>query len=90
MKNTQELKEYLHERGYDDTVVFENPDYITAIVGLSEDGRLIYDFDKMVEHLVNTDGMDAEEAIEFVEFNTIQSLSSAGAMAPIVMYPMDE
>ena len=45
----------------------------------------------MVLSLMNADGMSEEEAIEFIEYNTIRALPYAssladGALAPIIMY----
>ena len=68
-------RELLVELGYEDSVVFENPDYDSAIIGVTEDDdRVVYDFDLMVKHLVDTDGMTELEAIEFIEYNTMRSL----------------
>ena len=39
-------RELLCEMGYEDSIVFENPDYDSAIVGVSDNGEIIYDFDK--------------------------------------------
>ena len=39
MKTVDEVKEYLCEHGYEGTIVFENPGYAEAFVGVSEDGR---------------------------------------------------
>lgn len=49
---SRENKELLVEMGYEDAVILENPDYDSAIVGVSESGRVIYDYDKMVEWLM--------------------------------------
>ena len=46
---SRENKELLVEMGYEDAVILEDPDYDSAIVGVSESGRVIYDYDKMVE-----------------------------------------
>ena len=80
-----QLKEWLCDREYEDTVVLESPDYLSAIVGISDDGRLIYDYEKMVEHLVATDGMEYEEACEFIDFNTIGALPYMGEKRPIIL-----
>jgi hypothetical protein len=82
----EELKEALLDEGYGDSVVLENPDYATAVIGRSEDGRLIYSYEKMVEFLMVTDGMSREDAIEFVDYNTIRALPYMGERAPIIMY----
>ena len=83
------LKEWLCAGDHEDTIVLESPDYLSAIIGITEEGRLIYSYDKMVEHLMQTDGMDAEEAMEFIDYNTIRALPYAGEMAPIVMYDVE-
>ena len=76
----------------DEIVMFENPSYSTAVIGISDDDRLIYDYGKMIEFLMDEDGMDMYEAIEFIDFNTIRAIgyqSSLGKM-PIIMYGIDE
>lgn len=66
------------------------PDYASAFVGISEDGRAIYSCALMIESLMKEDGMNSNEAVEFVEFNTISSLPSLGEKAPIIMYEIDD
>lgn len=78
-------REWLYDMGYEDRIVFENPDYDSAIIGITTDGQVVYDFDKMVEHLVLTDAMSTEEAIEFIEFNTIRALPYVEC-PPIIIY----
>jgi hypothetical protein len=84
------IREVLCDMGYEDAVVFETPSYDDAIVGVS-DGRVVYDFNKMVDCLVNDEdmAMSEEEAVEFIEYNTIRALSYI-ENAPIVMFPILE
>lgn len=89
-RTLDEIKEWLCDRDYEDTVVLENPDYLSAIVGVSDDGRLIYDYEKMAEHLMATDGMDYEEACEFIDFNTIGALPYMGEKRPIILTKVEE
>jgi hypothetical protein len=77
--------ERLSEWGYEDVVIFENPSFDNALVGVSEDNRAVYDYDKMVVWLAVTWAISREEAIEFIEYNTIRALPYTEA-APIVMY----
>lgn len=79
------LKDYLCELGHEDTVVLESPDYLSAVAGVSEDGRIIYSYPRMLEHLVLNDGMTYEEAAEFIDYNTIGSLPYMGEKAPIIL-----
>jgi hypothetical protein len=80
--------EKLMDAGYEDVVIFQNFGYDDALIGVSEDGRAVYDFDKMVEWLEVTAGMSTEEAIEWIEYNTIRALPYAGSDAPIIMYSL--
>lgn len=79
------LKDYLCELGYDDAVVLDAPDYLSAVIGVSEDGRVIYSYPRMVEHLMLNDGMSREEASEFIDFNTIGALPHMGEKRPIIL-----
>ncbi len=79
-------REILCELGYEDLVIFENPDYDTAIIGVSHDDRVVYSYEKMIEHLVVCDGMTEIDAADFISYNTIGSILYAGSDAPIVMY----
>ena len=60
-------REILNEIGLEDSVVFENPDYDSAIIGYDDNrGRIIYDYEKMVEHLMEADGIDYEELLSLL------------------------
>lgn len=74
----------------EDTIVLE-PDFLDeAIVGASSDGILIYDVDLLANAFVKHDNMTYEEAIEWIEYNTIRALPYMGEKHPIVMYKNEE
>lgn len=68
--------------------MFCNPSYEDALIGITEDGRAVYDYQKMVAWLVEHDGMNEEDAEEWIVYNTIGALPYAGGGAPIIMYPL--
>lgn len=79
-------RDALVEIGLEDSIVFENPDYDSAIVGYDENSqRIIYDYEKMVEYLMDKDEMTYEDAVEFIDYNTIQACSYMGGSAPIIL-----
>ena len=82
--------EKILDAGYEDVIILENYSYDDALVGVTEDGRAVYDFNRMVRWLVDTEGFTDEEAIEWIEYNTIRALEYAGPDAPIIMYPLAE
>lgn len=86
----EQLKELIAELGYDDVTVFEDYDYADAFIGMSDDGRAVYSYDKMVEWLMLKENWSYEEAVEWIEYNTIRALPYAGPNAPIVVYDVPE
>lgn len=46
----------------------------SAIIGVSHDDRVVYDYDEMVVGFAEENGITEEDAIDFIEFNTIRSL----------------
>ena len=42
-----------------------------------------------LKHLIRADGMDYEEAAEFIDFNTLGALPSMGENAPIVLMEIE-
>lgn len=79
-----ELRKELPE----ETVVFDNFAYDDAIIGISSDGKAVYDYEKMVEDLVINEEFTYEEAAEWIDYNTVRYLPYIGENAPIIMYPI--
>ena len=46
-ENIRSSAEVLLENGYEDVVIFQNYSYDDALIGVSEGGRAIYDYDIM-------------------------------------------
>ena len=74
-KNVEELKKFIQDYDFDEVKFCVDPDYIEAIIGLSDYGKLVYDYDKMVEHLAriyeqepNCDDPQTD-AVEWVGYN---------------------
>lgn len=85
-------RDMLYELGHEDFIVFRNPDYDSAIIGISDDNRVIYDYDKMVAHLMEVDGMEMLDAMEFIDYNTLGSSPppDMGECGPIIMYGLPD
>lgn len=83
--DNKQLKQWLCERGSDETVLFENPPYRHAVVGISQDDRLIYSERKILEYLILEEGLSVEDAYEELSYNIIRSLPYMGEKAPIIM-----
>ncbi len=65
---------------------FNNPSFDNSIIAVDYYGRLIYDYDLMVEELMKNDNISGEEAIDFISYNTLRSLDyQSDIMKPIVI-----
>jgi hypothetical protein len=72
---TEKTKTLLSDWNLDEAIVFENPSYETAIVGYDvHSNRIIYDYELMIDYLVENEQMNEDEAVEFIDYNTIRSL----------------
>lgn len=85
MNNAEKL---LLDYGYEGVKYLTNYSYDTALIGVSDDNRAIYDFDLMIEWLMLEENFDYNDAIEWIEFNTIRALPYMGEGAPIIMYAL--
>lgn len=70
-------------------IILDNSAFDNSIIGVTLDGRLIYDYDKMIEELIEDDGMTFDEAMDWIDYNTIRALPCAGSMAPIIVQRVD-
>lgn len=87
MRTQEEVKEYCIEQSVEECMLFEDYDYCTAFVGLSNDYRAIYDYDRMVEYLVEKEDFTAEDAIEWIDYNTIRALDYiSDPHKPIILF----
>lgn len=82
MSVNQKLRDILPE----DAIVFDNMSYDGSIVGVTTDGRVVYDYDMMVEELMKDEQCSYEEAADWIDYNTIRSLPYASENGPIIMF----
>ena len=68
-----------------ESLLFENPSYKSSLIGITTDGRAVYDYSSMVNELVEKENMDYEEAVEFIDYNTLGVLPSSDTKYPIVI-----
>lgn len=90
MLTLDELKDKLYEMGFEDSVVLESPDFITAVVGIDAGGRVVYDYDLMVDFLLKWDEtMSLTDAMEYIDVNVANTLSSNYRVGePILVYKL--
>lgn len=82
-------EERLLENGYVGVTFLTEYSYDDALIGVTEDGRAVYDYEKMIQWLMDTEGWSCEEAMEWIDYNTLRSLPYMGEGVPIIMYPLE-
>ena len=81
-------KEKILEAGYEDVIVFENPSYDEAFVGITYNtNQAVYDYEQMIEWLVNEENMDYNDALDFVSYNCSYL---CGEAYPLVLHRLED
>lgn len=83
-KNFRQELEFLSPNA----VLLDNPSFDNSIVGISDNGAVIYDYDSMIEEMMKDDNVDSETAMEYIDYNTLRAIpymASAGEK-PIILY----
>lgn len=83
------IRERIEEMGLENVVVFSEHIHDDAIVALSHDYRVVYDYDKLVQGLITHDHLTEEQAREWIDYNMIRSLGYV-ENGPIVIHGLGE
>lgn len=83
------LEEKLLDNGLDDTVYLTEQFYDEAAIEYSDTGCVIYDYDLLVEALMN-EGMSDIDTIKWVDYNILRATPYYGDKAPIIMHKFEE
>lgn len=81
----EDIKQVLNELGFEDSIMFDNPNFETAIAGFTSEGRIVYDHHLMVEYLIKEQGLTKEQALDYIDHECEPSLIYWGNKAPIIM-----
>ena len=85
----EELEQKLLDNGYGGVSLLKDYDYASAFIGVTDDGRAVYEYDKMVDYLMSKEDWTYEAAVEWIDYNTIMALPYMGSKAPLIMYSLE-
>lgn len=83
-------EQVLLDNGYEGVKYLVNYGYDSALVGVTTDNRAVYNYEKMVEWLMEEEGFSYEDAVEWIDYNTMRALGYMGSDAPIIIYPLED
>ena len=85
VKEKNSVQRLLEDYGITSVPVLENPDYGTAFLGLSNDSRAVYDYDYMVEYLIDTQGKLPVDAADTINALFRELENENDAKQPIIL-----
>ena len=80
----EELKAYL-EAEYGGYSLFEPEYYDEGIVGITDNGNVVYSYEKLAEALMKHDEMTYEDAVDWLDYNTVRSVPYMGEYKPVIL-----
>lgn len=83
--DAEEMRKMLVANGFENAVLLDNPDLTRAIIGITEDERLVYSYSIMIDLLFESGNFTLDEAIEFVNVETMQAIDCIKTNKPIVI-----
>jgi hypothetical protein len=84
----ERIEELLLDNGLEGTSYFTGYDYDTAILGYTDEGRLVYSYEKMIEWLTENEEMTQEDAQEWIDYNVLRTIPYMGEKSPVVVYAL--
>ena len=79
----QKLQDNLMDN--EEVIIIDDDAFNESLIGVSEDMREIYDYEKMAEEFAAYHGCDIVDARDYIDFNIINGLSNYGSKHPIIM-----
>ena len=81
-------EERILESGFEDVTYLTNFDYGEALIGITNTNQAVYDYEKMVEWLMEHEEFTEEEARDWIGYNTERALPYLGENPPLILYPL--
>ena len=72
----------------DESILLQNYSYDSAIIGATKEGSVLYDYDLMIQWLQETEGFSCDDAVEWIEYNTLRAIPyfQSKGIIPTIVY----
>lgn len=78
--------EKLLDAGCEGTPYFIGFSYDSALIGTTDEGAAVYDYDLMIDWIVRTQGWSYDDSVEWIEYNTIRAIPYMGDLHPVILH----
>lgn len=87
----KDIIDKIRDNGWsDDVIILDNYDFADAFVGMTNENRAVYDYDKMVRWLMNEAEISDIDAVDWIDYNILRALPYMGDKAPIILYNLED
>lgn len=87
----KDIIDKIRDNGWsDDVIILDNYDFADAFVGMSDEGRAVYDYDKMVHWLMDEEEFSEIEAVDWIDYNVLRALPYMGNKTPVILYNLED
>ena len=69
-----------------DSIMLDNESYDNSIIGVTFDDRVIYSYERMVEEYMHDNECSEEDAVDWIEYNTMRALPYLPTPRPMIVY----
>ena len=80
----------VRERLPEGAVILDNQAYDASIIGVTLDGRAIYEYGSMVQEHMTDNECNEDEAVDWIDYNTLRALPYFGPRTPIVVQALTD
>lgn len=93
----EDVRKQIADAGYENSLFYDAPYFDGSIIGVDENGKVVYDYNKMVYEYIDDefpnlnfeDQTEVDEAItaamEWISYNTIRATPYAGPLSPVII-----
>ena len=72
----------------DNAIILDNASYDESIIGITLEGAIRYSYDRMVEEYMIDNECTYDEAVDWIDYNTVRALPYLPQPRPIIVYEM--
>lgn len=93
----ENVRKQIADAGYENSLFYDLPYFDGSIIGVDENGKVVYDYNKMIDEYIGDEfpNLNFEEqsevyeaitaAMEWISYNTIRATPYAGPLSPIII-----
>ena len=73
----------------DKIVVLEGDEFADGAIGLTDDFKIVYSYERLVQSLSRAYGEKEEQSVEYLDYNTLRMIpywKNQGLLAPIIVH----